>query len=40
MLNFEASKPRVKGGPGSPGPPLDPRLDFDQNEPIKAEIDK
>ena len=26
MLNFGASKPRVKGGPGSPGPPLDPRL--------------
>ena len=28
MLNFGASKPRVKGGPGPPGPPLDPRLDL------------
>ena len=26
MLNFGASKPRVKGGPGPPGPPLDPHL--------------
>ena len=26
MLNFGASKPRVKGGPGPPGPSLDPRL--------------
>ena len=26
MLNFGASKPRVGGGPGPPGPPLDPRL--------------
>ena len=26
MLNFGASKPRVRGGPGPPGPPLDPRL--------------
>ena len=26
MLKFGASKPRVKGGPGSPGPPLDPHL--------------
>ena len=25
MLNFGASKPRVKGGPGGPAPP-DPRL--------------
>ena len=24
LLNFGASKPRVKGGPGPPGPPLDP----------------
>ena len=29
MLNFGASKPRVKGGgPGPPGPPLDPHLFF------------
>ena len=29
MLNFGASKPRVRGGPGPPGPPpLDPRLNF------------
>ena len=27
MLNFGASKPRVKGGPGPRGPPLDPHLD-------------
>ena len=27
MLNFGASKPRVRGGPGPPGPPLDPHLD-------------
>ena len=26
MLNFGASKPRVRGGPGPPGPPLDPHL--------------
>ena len=26
MLNFGASKPRVKWGPGPPGPPLDPHL--------------
>ena len=26
MLNFGASKPRVKRGPGPPGPPPDPRL--------------
>ena len=26
MLNFGASKPRVKGGPGPLGPPLDPHL--------------
>ena len=26
MLNFGASKPRVKGGPGPPGLPLDPHL--------------
>ena len=26
MLNFGASKPRVKGGPGPPGPPLDLHL--------------
>ena len=26
MLNFGASKPRVRGGPGPPGPPLDPYL--------------
>ena len=26
MLNFGASKPRVKGGPGSPEPPPDPHL--------------
>ena len=26
MLNFGASKPRVKGGAGPPGPPLDPHL--------------
>ena len=26
MLNFGASKSRVKGGPGPPGPPLDPHL--------------
>ena len=26
MLNFGTSKPRVKGGPGPPGPPLDPHL--------------
>ena len=26
MLNFGASKPRVRGGPGPRGPPLDPRL--------------
>ena len=29
MLNFGASKPRVKGGPGPPGPPLDPHLDLE-----------
>ena len=28
MLNFGASKPRVKGGPRTPGAPLDPRLVF------------
>ena len=28
MLNFGASKSRVKGGPWPPGPPLDPRLRF------------
>ena len=28
MLNFGASKPRVRGGPGPPGPPLDPHLFF------------
>ena len=28
MLNFGASKPRVKGGPGPPGPPLDPHLEM------------
>ena len=26
MLNFGTSKPRVKGGPGPPGAPQDPRL--------------
>ena len=26
MLNFGASKPRVRGGPGPRGPPLDPHL--------------
>ena len=26
MLNFGASKPRVRGGPGPPGTPLDPHL--------------
>ena len=26
MLNFGASKPRVGGGAGPPGPPLDPHL--------------
>ena len=26
MLNFGASKPRVKGGPAPPEPPLDPHL--------------
>ena len=26
MLNFGASKPRVRGGPGPPGPPPDPHL--------------
>ena len=26
MLNFRASKPRVKGGPEPSGPPLDPHL--------------
>ena len=26
MLNFGASKPRVGGGPGPRGPPLDPHL--------------
>ena len=29
MLNFGASKPRVRGGARAPGaPPLDPHLDF------------
>ena len=28
MLNFGASKPRVRGGPGPRGPPLDPHLPF------------
>ena len=28
MLNFGASKPRVKGGPVPRGPPLDPRLSW------------
>ena len=27
MLNFGASKPRVRGGPGPRGPPLDPHLE-------------
>ena len=26
MLNFGASKPRVRGGARPPGPPLDPHL--------------
>ena len=26
MLNFGTSKSRVRGGPGPPGPPLDPHL--------------
>ena len=31
MLNFGASKPRVKGGGAwAPGPPLDPRLITEQ----------
>ena len=34
MLNFGASKPRVKGGPGPPGPPLDPHLIIMGDEPI------
>ena len=34
MLNFGASKPRVKGGPRPPGPPLDPYLKF----PIDSEL--
>ena len=28
MLNFRASKPWVRGGSGTPGPPLDPHLFF------------
>ena len=28
MLNFGASKPRVRGVPGPSGPPLDPHLWF------------
>ena len=32
MLNFGTSKPRIKGGPGPPGPPLDPRLTQNKNQ--------
>ena len=32
MLNFGASKPRVRGGPGPPGPPLDPHLNIEMNK--------
>ena len=41
MLNFGASKPRVKGGPG-PRAPLDPRLNNDSeisNNDSKVKID-
>ena len=42
MLNFGASKPRVKGGgPGPPGPPLDPHLQCltqDQIQRLKWEL--
>ena len=30
MLNFGASKPRVKGGARAPGAPLDPHLNFEE----------
>ena len=37
MLNFGASKPRAKGGPGPPGPPLDPHLcSFLESKPTKT----
>ena len=36
MLNFGVSKPRVKGGPGPPGSPLDPHL----NRSIYSVIEK
>ena len=32
MLNFGASKPRVRGGPGPRGPPLDPHLNICIND--------
>ena len=37
MLNFGASKPRVGGGPGPRGPPLDPHL---KTEHLKHKTDQ
>ena len=34
MLNFGASKPRVKEGAWAPGPPLDPHLKSPQVEAV------
>ena len=39
MLNFGASKPRVKGGPGPPGPPLDLHLNENMKQSIDSDID-
>ena len=38
MLNFGASKPRVKGGPRPPGPPLDPHLVSYENPVVQVKV--
>ena len=38
MLNLRASKPRVKGGPGPRGPPLD--LHLEDKEPREREFEQ